>query len=139
MAMDMKNRIQWADALESGQYRQGFSALTRRTEAGDEDCCLGVLCKIWGLSPTFETVTDSFFLSKFRSLPPTLGTYAGEKAVLPDALWKALHLKSGNPRFMSARLFLKTNAHSATYLNDTYQLTFSKIAALLRNPEVSVE
>lgn len=44
----MNNNVQkWLDALRSGEYKQGASALTRRTDEGDLDCCLGVACKLF--------------------------------------------------------------------------------------------
>lgn len=35
-----ENRIKWAKALESGEYKQGYSVLGSRTAC----CCLGVAC-----------------------------------------------------------------------------------------------
>lgn len=37
----------WADALQSGKFRQGHGKLTRPEMDGTQgDCCLGVLCKL---------------------------------------------------------------------------------------------
>lgn len=36
----------WIAALKSGEYKQGKGALTIIRETGEEDCCLGVLCKL---------------------------------------------------------------------------------------------
>jgi hypothetical protein len=36
----------WAQALGSGQYKQGKERLTTVTDSGELDCCLGVACKV---------------------------------------------------------------------------------------------
>ena len=45
-----KERIKlWVDALRSGDYQQGFRAMSRiKTEGGDSfvNCCLGVACEV---------------------------------------------------------------------------------------------
>lgn len=45
MRLDIKEL--WTAALRSGKYKQGHGVLTRRLINGkEEDCCLGVLCKV---------------------------------------------------------------------------------------------
>ena len=39
----IKNAVKWSNALRSGKYKQGYSAL----QFGDKFCCLGVGCKIF--------------------------------------------------------------------------------------------
>ena len=44
--MNPEIKVQWVAALRSGKYRQGAGVLHRRKPAGDEYCCLGVLCEL---------------------------------------------------------------------------------------------
>lgn len=44
MKADIKQR--WIEALRSGKYKQGRSALRYPGPEGDEFCCLGVLCEL---------------------------------------------------------------------------------------------
>lgn len=44
--MDEEIKNKWIDALRSGKYKQGKTALLRETEEGCVHCCLGVLCEI---------------------------------------------------------------------------------------------
>lgn len=41
--MNADVKAKWVEALRSGRYKQGFEKLR---SAGDEFCCLGVLCDI---------------------------------------------------------------------------------------------
>ncbi len=45
MAMDREIKQQWVEALRSGEYQQGKSALRQ----GNAYCCLGVLCEVMQL------------------------------------------------------------------------------------------
>jgi hypothetical protein len=44
--MNKKIARLWADALRSGKYEQGKSALARKEEDKTSYCCLGVLCEL---------------------------------------------------------------------------------------------
>ena len=47
--MDPKTRDTWADALESGEYKQGTQCLmTRDVDDVPQHCCLGVLAELQG-------------------------------------------------------------------------------------------
>lgn len=49
-AEQKKMMRKWIKALRSGKYRQGKSALKRRSEDhGATYCCLGVLCEVAGI------------------------------------------------------------------------------------------
>lgn len=53
--------IQWADALDSGNYTQGTGALTWINDKGNEEhCCLGVACDLYNKEhPEELSILDS--------------------------------------------------------------------------------
>ena len=55
-AVPLKIRDKWIDALRSGQYKQGHRVLR---SAGDNYCCLGVLCEVERL--TCKLVRNYFY------------------------------------------------------------------------------
>lgn len=52
-----KNRLEWADALESGDYKQTSGILARFRPTGDRFCCLGVVCDMGYFNGTWYTPT----------------------------------------------------------------------------------
>lgn len=44
--MNQEIKAQWIAALRSGDYKQGWKCLARKTDKGTEYCCLGVLCDL---------------------------------------------------------------------------------------------
>ena len=74
----MKKQIaeRWIAALESGEYKQGMRAL----RAGDEYCCLGVLCDLMdkdGWWPGFSV--EWTYLGEGGMLPLEVMQWAGLK------------------------------------------------------------
>lgn len=63
MPMDPKIKADWLTGLRSGEYKQAHGGL--QVERGDGEmsyCCLGVLCKVAGLTigtEDFNTVIDA--------------------------------------------------------------------------------
>lgn len=80
----MMNReaiIKWIEALESGEYKQGYGVL-RDSEDTSHFCCLGVACDISGVG----TWRESFYVTGFDED----GTYSEGEAFLPIAVAKHL-------------------------------------------------
>ena len=63
--MDHDIAMKWADALESGEYKQTQG----RLYDGKGYCCLGVLCDLVGLKPKYFPKAGFLFDSQGASLP----------------------------------------------------------------------
>lgn len=79
--MNQEIALRWAEALESGDYAQGYGALrVNRYDDGSFEpvgvgyCCLGVLCDVSGLGEWNE---DNAYLGFESFLPPEVATWAG--------------------------------------------------------------
>lgn len=102
----------WAQALEGGEYQQGDGQLTRSTDDGEVDCCLGVACK--------EAVKRGI-IQHFDGQDGDLQMY---KAVQK---WLGLRTSAGDYRLSGSDL----DARCLTSDNDGGQ-TFQQIAATIR-------
>ena len=67
--MDVVLKQQWIAALRSGTYRQGTGYLKDPTTGAY--CCLGVLCSVHGVEPTFDRI-DGYALGADYNLVRTL-------------------------------------------------------------------
>lgn len=110
----MKREIamQWAEALESGKYEQGKSALQR----GDAYCCLGVLCAI---------VPEGVAKRTVNCYGETC--YDGDSAGLPRSIMKWSGLKDS-----LGLVTFKKGPLSLANLNDSRNRSFKRIAKYIR-------
>ena len=110
------NQTKWIEALESGNYHQGRTALHKDTGAM---CCLGVAAHIFaeenGIIP--ELTTDGHYKGCY--------IYQAHTTVAPDYVMKALSLRDvlGGGK----------DGHAAlAVLNDGEGYNFANIAGILR-------
>lgn len=101
----MKKEIaeQWADALESGKYQQGFDGYLRR---GDNWCCLGVLCDVVG-SPSHDVYENGRFY--FGN-----GPVERDAVHLPKSVMELCELKSVSPK-IGHQYLTNTNDNGASF------------------------
>ena len=114
LALPEGERIIWAEALESGEYEQGFGRLW---EDG-RYCCLGVLESINGRS---DAAMRTINLPSGFADPVCIGGKRPEH--VPFATAGCFPNWKGTPDI----------------LNDDIRLTFLEIAALLRGQSIEVE
>ena len=121
-------RDEWADALDSGEYKQGTKRLTTVLDDGtEEDCCLGVLCKLAvkaGVIPEPVITYDIAVKQKAYGMNGAVG-------LMPDEVmeWAGVDPAGyGN----TVTLDYDNRATNADYLNDSKGLTFKEIAKLVR-------
>lgn len=123
----------WVEALESGEYQQTTSYLARPTMTGGPIgyCCLGVLCDLAvkdGVIAEPETVReDDQKLLKFdgdtRDLPLSVCEWAG----LVDS-----DVDLDIPENLAEDVPDGRSQETAIALNDSYDFSFRKIAACIR-------
>ena len=79
-----KNAKKWVEVLRSGKYKQGQYYLKK----GDEFCCLGVACEIYGEENGVNWSYDG---------KPQIYRFLGENGELPNALvdWLGMNSKTG--------------------------------------------
>lgn len=97
-------RKRWAEALRSGEYKQG----TLQLKSSEGYCCLGVLCEISGLN----------YSGSFASPPLGVQTWAG---LVPDGV-EPMPLKISQ---------MKAGGRPLYQLNDDDYLTFDQIADII--------
>ena len=112
LATPEADRIRWAEALESGEYKQGY----RRMFVNGSYCCLGVWERING-------ALESGLLKK----------------ALPLAMYNPTHLGDRLPQYIKFATSGDGIRHSPQLLNDDCGFTFPEIAQLLRGNSVSKE
>lgn len=123
--MKAEIRDAWADALESGDYKQGIGYLTRIDDPDGEPrhCCLGVLCELAVKANVIPEGTESYMGTSLR--------YGAENdtAFLPLEVqeWADFEGLAGNVQFKYDGSF-----ECADHLNDSIGLTFPEIAKLVR-------
>lgn len=124
---------QWVEALRSGKYKQGRSALRN---IDNEFCCLGVLCEIskdtlnidWELGLHDIDNHDIYLMDK-------------NGGVLPDKVWNYLgreatdykvKISITNSKLPSSIVdgYLGNSIYLIT-LNDVYRLSFGQIADII--------
>lgn len=119
-------REKWAEALESGRFKQGRSYLTQRERGGDLDCCLGVACKLY-VEHGGELLAEEARMAGVKFV-----RYGEERegALLPTVVRDALGLSHANGRLKSV-----TGSASLPHLNDN-GAPFPEIARLIREGRV---
>jgi len=118
-----ENQERWLQALESGEYEQCQGTLINMSAKGASCyCCLGLGCKILGMTPM---KTDRGFLG-----------FGGSSTYLTLLAIRELGLRSNDGQFKTP-IFERGNQYdSLEALNDNAKWTFKQIAAYIRsNPE----
>ena len=130
--------IQWAEALESGKYKQGKNQLINNYMIPDPAnytyCCLGVACEILPKEEFGEVVTRAFDKPRTESLHPIIEEYYGiHSNFCPDRATSDLcnDIKAGHfyPD-IPLKAYLSTLPFSR--LNDCRGAKFVDIAAHIR-------
>lgn len=121
----MKKSIafKWADALESGQYTQGFDQLRTVDKNGNTTgfCCLGVLCNLHAQAHpkiALKETDPETYLGSYYGLPKLVQEWA-------DMYTPEGDLVSGNIRLV------KDEYYSLMEAND-YGTDFKTIAQFIR-------
>lgn len=117
MAVPEADRIRWAEALESGKYKQGRGSLF------DNGCycCLGVLQEINGL-PVYSQFSEDYETDIPAEWPADTGH---------------ISLPSLNEVDYLLALDEDGESYGADKLNDDAGLSFKQIAQLIRGNEVA--
>lgn len=135
--VNKNNMLAWAEALESGDYKQGHGALC----AVDSDgvarfCCLGVATEVAMANGVALERVDALDVSGYR--PTGEVEKAAETAHLPDLAMEWLGSEQINPVIGYSVCGLGTcedptcQKITATRANDNMVLSFGQIAAMLR-------
>jgi hypothetical protein len=136
----------WIEALESGEYQQGYGALRQDNNEGDTYCCLGVLCDVVGVEwrPAYGAGNEGIYRavdtkakrgkrSNSTLLPVTLS----ERLGLGSA--GGYIIKEEDDRLKGKRMYIEDGASKVlgkeigvlTALNDQ-RYSFKEIAAVIR-------
>lgn len=106
----------WAQALESGKYKQGTGCLTTVMGDEEEDCCLGVACKL---------AIEHDVIDEYAYLAPNLECY--------PAVWQWLGLRDYEGSYWSNGGPHGARTGSSLVVdNDSCGATFQQIAATIR-------
>jgi hypothetical protein len=124
---EIKDR--WINALESGEYVQGVSALHTVSDDGVHHfCCLGVLSDlayregVVDRRVTSSTTGERFYLygeCSMMALPPKVAEWAGLRSINPQIGIDKYPAPGGIPTLLS-------------YLNDHHRLPFANIAIVIK-------
>ena len=131
--------LEWATALESGQYHQGKESLHPFNEAAMEyeHCCLGVACELfaeqagmervgkdgwaWGWYTSWKVIPESLSLLMFGH-----ADLGNPDLYVPEELWKFRAAAHENQEWhVDSKV-------PAAYLNDAWGLNFQQIAQCIR-------
>jgi hypothetical protein len=116
------NARKLVEALRSGRFQQGRSALTFKSGAGQEyDCCLGVACKVYIEEGNKLVVATS-------STGNECIVYDGQRNYLPEAVQKWLGFRTASGEFRPPSMVM----NSLAGLNDR-GASFEKIAAIIES------
>lgn len=114
--MNKNVKKKWIKALRSGGYEQGHGALCTVTEAGDEFCCLGVLCELHAQA-TGGVWEEG---QGVQALIAGLGLcYAGDPFMPPEDVLRWAGIDEGEPLHRPITL---------SEMNDIEERSFSQIA-----------
>lgn len=118
----MNKRIKelWIEALRSGDYKQGKGLLRNEN---DEFCCLGVLTNLYALEHP-EIAKQETDPTRFLKCSGYLPIEVAEWAEISTMFAKEQFSKNG----IVIGYDVEIGDQSAIHWNDTYCLTFSKIA-----------
>jgi hypothetical protein len=123
-------RDRWADALESGRFKQGtdyLHAIVRYPERKDTFCCLGVLCELAvedGIVERTDTDSGRYYRYGSRGMSSTVD--------LPPAVMDWAGLAHSNPRIGTKEGGGGPIDIDAVGANDRERWTFTQIAEQLR-------
>lgn len=116
--------LEWVEALESGRYQQTTGTLAQYEKDGSVGyCCLGVACDVFKDRLGLEVDTNGNRITFDHTL-----------ASLPVAVAKFLGLSVTEVFWNKQERYVQL-----AQLNDTYNLTFQEIAAILRANFLSEE
>jgi len=108
----------WAEALRSGEYEQGTSALCM----DNKHCCLGVLCEVYK-----KEAGDGQWTEAGGTAALMFNTIKGGDTQLPpNAVYNWAGMNDSNPVVRYEGLFTHF-----THLNDKSLLTFDEIAEII--------
>jgi len=123
--MNKERALKWADALESGEYEQGTGTL----RAGDQYCCLGVLCDLYhretGDGRWAAHLNSAVNLYTFITDGSSASGYDPQKVrnwIDPD--------RESRDGFIQGQLTAKQGRFAN--LNDNKAMSFKEIAAIIR-------
>ncbi len=116
----------WTDALESGEYTQGFNRLGTVTRDGIDYCCLGVACEV------FIKAGGNLEKSVGPGIVCYLEDFPDKKAVrtayLPNCVKEWLGLKDAAGKFKIGDL-----SSALSYEQDGKNKTFKELAQIIKS------
>jgi hypothetical protein len=124
--MNLEIRKLWAEALRSGQYKQGNNYLKYEREGETYHCCLGVLCEVYQKETNQSIVTNSDTLN-LDGIPRKVYWFDHRNAFLPRVVTEWAGLSEFDPH-LGPPENIKSNA---TFWNDDNKATFDEIADLV--------
>jgi hypothetical protein len=134
----MKTEIakMWAEALRSGNYKQGKNCLRRYKLGVVEYCCLGVLCEIYARTQEGQQ-SDLITTAQFsQMLPDSImgqeceAPYAGASEYLPDVVVNWAGMGSCNPIIP---LNEPQTPQTLSDINDSLRASFNEIADIIES------
>lgn len=127
--MKQEIAMQWVEALESGEYKQGKLQLRKYggKDKPNKFCCLGVLCNLHALAHPEVAATQTkpySYLGHDLGLPPAVVAWAdmGSRGRGIDGGLGEFHFDLDDA----------PNANSLADLNDQYGYSFQQIAEVIR-------
>jgi len=116
----------WAEALRSGEYKQGTSALLMN----NKHCCLGVLCEVYkketGDGQWTEATEESCGSHHITAALMFTTIKGGDTQLPPNAVYNWAGMNDSNPVVRYGGLLTHFTA-----LNDKSLLTFDEIAEII--------
>lgn len=125
--LNKERALKWADALESGRYKQARRTLKKSCDGQESFCPLGVLCDVYAK----ENPTAAWLVSKLLSKEKeqiyifNASEFSSDDVALPEIIsdWIGEHAGYGN-------VFL--DGDNVVNLNDNRMESFQQIAARIR-------
>jgi hypothetical protein len=124
--------LQWARALESGEYKQAIGTLREQVGETDDDkpvfgyCCLGVACNLAAADGVGQWTSEG--AGQFDILDGDKGVVDFSETHLPQAVAEWL----GVPYVASGNIPLGEDGEMATGHNDEQGASFDDIARMVR-------
>lgn len=126
--MNPEIRDLWCDALESGEYKQCASALTRIAGDGTEShCCLGVLTELGVKAGVTKRLANLEADDEGNIVKYDDGSLGGQGYITPSPVMAWAGLTDSIPDVKTP-----DGEYGLSGLNDGEGLTFPEIAALIR-------
>ncbi len=137
-------RLQWARALESGDFKQTNSTLKRGRGKGASHCCLGVGCEVMGLVPqnqgnSFVAFPSEYSERTFHSMPPVdLAIWLGLRKKGQQGSINIFAWMYHDEAWCTEGEECRKKGHwiSLADMNDRYDMDFHQIADAIRNAEL---